>query len=107
MDIPKLFNEELTKKLAADPSKFRAIGARFQIDVTGPGGGSWNIDASSTGPSVTQGTGPSDVTITIAETDAQKLFENPVASATGLFFSGKIKISGNQMLAMKLSTLLA
>jgi len=107
MDIPKLFNDDLPQKFAQNPDKFRAIGGKFQIDVTGPGGGAWHIDATATGPSVDQGTGPADVTITIAETDAQKLLENPAATAMSLFFAGKLKVSGNQMLAMKLSTLLA
>lgn len=107
MDIPKLFND-LPQKLATDPDKFRALGAKFQINVTGPGGGEWNIDTSSSpgAPSVKSGTGLADVTITIAETDAQKLLENPSANAMSLFFAGKLKVSGNQMLVMKLITLL-
>jgi SCP-2 sterol transfer family len=105
MDIPKLFNDDLPKKLAADPDKFRAINGKFQINVTGAG--EWNIDASPTGPSVQPGQGLADVTITIAETDAQKLLENPAANAMRLFFSGQLRVSGNQLLAMKLSTLLA
>jgi putative sterol carrier protein len=107
MDIPKLFNDDLPKKFAADPDKFKAIGGKFQINVTGPGGGSWNIDVSSSGPNIEKGTGSSDVTITIAEPDAQKLLESPTANAMNLFFSGKLKVTGNQMLAMKLSALLA
>ena len=107
MDIPKLFDEDLPKKFAADPDKFKAIGGKFQINVTGPGGGSWNIDVSASGPNIEKGTGSSDVTITIAEPDAQKLLENPTANAMNLFFSGKLKVGGNQMLAMKLSALLA
>jgi SCP-2 sterol transfer family len=106
MDIPKLFDNDLPQKLAANPDKFRAIGAKFQIHVTGPGGGTWNIDASSSGPSVQPTIGLADVTVTIADTDAQTLFENPSANAMALFFSGKLKVSGNPMLAIKLSTLL-
>jgi len=113
MDIAKLFNEDLPEKIAADPHKFRAIGGKFQINVTSDGGGSpsgsgsWFIDATSTGPSVKAGTGVADVTVTISEPDAQKLIENPTANAMSLYLSGKLKVTGNQLLAMKLSALLA
>jgi putative sterol carrier protein len=108
MDIPKLFNVDLPEKFAADPDKFRKVGGKFQIHITGAGGGSWLIDATSSGPSVVPTAADLvDVTITIAEPDAQKLLENPSANAMALFFSGKLKVSGNHMLAMKLSTLLA
>ena len=35
----------------------------------------------------------------------QKLVENPQANGMALFFSGKLKVAGNQMLAMKLQKL--
>jgi len=105
MDLQTLFNVTLPAQLAANPDKAKKIGAKFQINVTGDGGGSWFIDASPTGPNITQGTSPADVTFTIAEPDAQTLMQNPQANAMMLFFAGKLKVSGDQLLAMKLSSL--
>jgi putative sterol carrier protein len=102
MDIRELFSRDLPLRFASNPLKFRGIGGKFQINVTGLG--SWVIDTA--GPEVREGTEPSDVTITIAEADAQKLLDNPTVNAMALYFSGALKIAGNQMLAMKLSDLL-
>lgn len=103
VDVKKLFNEELPAGLAKNAEDAKSIGAKFQINVTGEG--EWNIDASSTGPAAKEGQGPADCTITIAAEDFQKLLENPQANGMQLFFAGKLKVQGNQMLAMKLQKL--
>ena len=106
VDIQKLFNEELPAQLAKFPDAAKAIGAKFQMTITGEGGGAWFIDASDSGPSAVPGDpGGSDVGMTLAVEDFHKLMENPQANGMQLFFSGKLKVSGNQMLAMKLSKL--
>lgn len=104
-DVKKLFNEELPAALAKNAEEAKAIGAKYQLNITGEG--EWNIDVSSTGPSITPGTGPADCTITIAADDFQKLKENPQANGTQLFFAGKLKVDGNTMLALKLQKLFA
>ncbi len=105
VDIQKLFNEELPAAIAKNPDKAKAIGAKYQMNITGPTGGEWYVDVSDSGPSSKQGTGPADCTITISDEDFQKLVENPQANGMQLFFSGKLKVAGNQMLAMKLQKL--
>jgi putative sterol carrier protein len=107
VDIQKLFNEELPAKMAANPDAAKAIGAKYQLNVTGDGGGSWNIDVSDSGPKCTAGEAAADCTLTIAAEDFQKLYENPQANGMQLFFAGKLKVGGNQMLAMKLNKLFA
>ena len=62
------------------------------------------LDLTSTGPTVTAGEKPADCTVTVAADDFVKLQENP-SSGMQLFFAGKLKISGNQMLGMKLQKL--
>lgn len=103
VDIQQLFNDQLPKGLANNAEDAKTIGAKFQINVTGAG--EWHIDASSTGPSCKPGTGEADCTITISQEDFQKLMENPQANGMQLFFAGKLKVTGNQMLAMKLQKL--
>jgi putative sterol carrier protein len=103
VDIKKLFNEDLPTGMAKNADDARTLGAKYQINVTGEG--EWFIDASATGPSVKSGTDTADCTITIAAEDFQKLLENPQANGMQLFFAGKLKVGGNQMLAMKLQKL--
>jgi putative sterol carrier protein len=103
VDVKNLFNTELPAALAKNAEDAKTIGAKYQMNVTGEG--EWNIDVSSTGPSCTPGTGPADCTITVTAEDFQKLIENPQANGMQLFFAGKLKVAGNQMLAMKLQKL--
>ena len=99
VDITKLFNEQLPAALARNADDAKGINAKYQINVTGAG--SWHLDLTSSGPAVTPGEAPADCTIDINAEDFHKLQENPAAGMQ-LFFSGKLKISGNQMLGMKL-----
>ncbi|MGO8992015.1 MAG: SCP2 sterol-binding domain-containing protein [Polyangiaceae bacterium] len=103
VDTKKLFNEELPAALAKNAEEAKTIGAKYQMNITGEG--SWFIDVSATGPKVEAGEQPADCTITIAAEDFQKLVENPQANGMPLFFAGKLKIGGNNMLAMKLNKL--
>jgi putative sterol carrier protein len=80
----------------------KSINATYQMNVTGAG--SWHIDLTSSGPTVTPGEKPADCTVTISAEDFQKLLQNP-AAGTQLFFAGKLKISGNQLLGLKLQKL--
>jgi putative sterol carrier protein len=106
VDIKKLFNEDLPAALTKNADDAKTIGAKFQMNITGPTGGEWNIDVTSAGPSSKAGSGPADCTVTISDDDFQKLMENP-ANGTQLFFAGKLKVAGNPMLAMKLQKLLS
>jgi putative sterol carrier protein len=103
VDIKHLFNEELPAALQKNAEDAKTIGAKYQMNVTGEG--EWHIDVTSTGPSCKPGNEAADCTITIAAEDFQKLVENPQANGMQLFFQGKLKVAGNQMLAMKLQKL--
>src|SRR3954463_9299983 len=103
VDIKKMFNEDLPAALTKNAEDAKTIGAKFQMNITGEG--EWNIDVSPSGPSCKPGSGPAGCTMQIAAEDFQKLIENPQANGMQLFFAGKLKITGNQMLAMKLNKL--
>ena len=106
VDIQKLFNEELPAQLAKNGDAAKQIAAKFQINIEGDDGGEWFIDATETGPKAEKGNpGGADVTISLTSEDFQKLYENPQANGMQLFFAGKLKVQGNQMLAMKLQKL--
>jgi hypothetical protein len=105
VDIRKFFNDELPAALAKNAEDAKTIGARFQINITGPTGGEWHIDVTSNGPVARPGTGDADCVVTIADEDFQKLAENPQANGMQLFFAGKLKITGNPVLGMKLQKL--
>jgi len=103
VDIKKLFNEDLPAQLAKNAEDARTLGAKYQMNITGEG--EWFIDVTATGPVCKPGTEAADCTITVSAEDFQKLVENPQANGMQLFFAGKLKVGGNQMLAMKLNKL--
>ena len=106
VDTKQLFNETLPEAMKRNPEEAKAIGAKYQMNVTGSG--EWYIDVSDSGPKCESGNpGTADCTITITEEDFQKLQENPQANGMQLYMSGKLKVGGNPMLAMKLQKLFA
>ena len=103
VDIKKLFNEEIPAGLEKHADAAKAIGAKYQLNITGEG--EWFVDATASGPSCKPGTGEgADCTITISGEDFQKLVSDP-NQGMQLFFQGKLKVAGNPMLAQKLQTL--
>jgi len=106
MDAKEYFNNELPRKLEADPDGLSSIGGVFVMLIDGDGGGEWTIDVKSNPPSVNEGAkDESDCTIRMTNEDFIKVRENPKA-AMSLFMAGQIKVQGNQMLAMHLQKLL-
>ena len=105
VDIKKLFNETLPAGLNKHPDDAKTIGAKYQLNITGEGGGEWMVDVTATGPSCKPGTADADCTITMTSEDFQKLMENPQQNGMQLFFAGKLKVGGNPTLAMKLQKL--
>jgi putative sterol carrier protein len=103
VDVKQLFNETLPAALGKNAEDAKTIGAKYQMNIAGEG--EWFIDVSSTGPSCKPGSGAADCTISVSAEDFQKLLENPQANGMQLFFAGKRKVTGNQMLAMKLNKL--
>lgn len=108
VDIQNLFNTQIPAALEKNQEAAKEVGAKYQFIITGDGGGEWFIDLTASGPKATAGNpGGADCTLTLTSEDFQKLHENPDANGMQLFFSGKLKVSGNQMLAMKLKKLFA
>ncbi len=106
VDIQNLFNTEIPAALDKNKDAAKEIGAKYQFTITGDGGGEWFIDLTASGPSSAAGNpGGADCSLEISSDDFQKLYENPDANGMTLFFGGKLKVKGNQMLAMKLKKL--
>jgi len=106
VDIQKFFNEDVPAKIAKNPEAAKSVGAKYQFIIDGEGGGSWFIDASASGPSCVAGNpGTAECTMQMTTESFQKLMEDPKNNGVQLFFGGKLKVTGNNMLAMKLNKL--
>jgi hypothetical protein len=109
VNITELFNTTLATALTNNPDGAKKIGGTYGLNISGEGGGNWKIDLASATPTVTQSASEiteAAVIIGVAESDFQTLVADPGAGMK-LFFAGKLKVKGNQMLAMKLKDLFA
>jgi putative sterol carrier protein len=99
------FGTRLPGKISGNPDEAKAIGAVFLFKITGDGGGTWTVDCKNN-PGVREGEEPADVTLEVSAADWATISSNPGA-AMQLYFTGKLKVTGNAMLATKLQKLLA
>jgi putative sterol carrier protein len=107
-EIQDLFNTTIPALIEKNPDGAKTIGAIFYLDITGDGGGQWTINLKDTPACVPGDAGTSECQITITAEDWTALRNaGPMIQqqAMQLFFSGKLKVGGNQALAMKLGKL--
>ena len=100
------FTTRLPNKLSSDTEKMKLIGAVFVFKINGEGGGVWTIDCKNdigVRPGAQEG---ADCTLELTADDWKTISEN-AGAATQLYFSGKLKITGNAMLATKLQQILS
>lgn len=103
-DIQALFDQKLVAAIQKDPKRVQKIGkVTFQFTVDGAG--SWVLDCGA--PSIKAGKAPNPTcSFSSSAPVFSELMENPRTKAITLFMSGKIKVDGDAMLAMKLGDLL-
>lgn len=101
-DAQELFNVMVPKGLSAFPDKAREVNAIYAFKISGEGGGEWTVDCTSNPPTcVTGDTGKGQCTIEVSHDDFKAMLADPNAGMQ-LYFQGKLKVSGDPMLAMKL-----
>lgn len=104
-DAKSDFGDRLPKKIAGMADDAKNINAVFVFKISGEGGGTWTIDCKDN-LGVREGAQDgADCTLELSHDDWKTIAENP-GSATQLFFTGRLKVSGNPMLATKLQKIL-
>ena len=101
----ELFNVQMPASIAKAPDKAREVDAIYVFIIKGEGGGEWTVDLKSETPGITQGIKPgAGCTIEVENSDFMDMMANP-NKGMQLFMMGKLKVTGNPALAMKLQKL--
>lgn len=102
----EIFEQKIPQKLETNADKISSINAIYEFNVTGDEGGVWSIDLSNGNKKVVAGsTGNAHCTITISDKDFSDLIAGNLNPQMA-FMTGKLKVSGDMGLALKLGNIL-
>jgi hypothetical protein len=106
--VKAFFDQKVPAALATNPEKAKDVAAVYLFKVSGPDGGTWTVDLVSNPPTSQAGAvGTPQCTVEATDDDFRSMIDGGMQAAMTLFFSGKLKVSGDATLATKLSKLLA
>lgn len=98
--------DEMQKRMEADPGKLGSLKAVIQFEITGSDPGNYFVTVGEGAARITEGKALSpDVTITMTSNDFLDMVEGRLDSMAA-FMGGKLKVTGDMMLAMQLQGLL-
>lgn len=104
-DAKTSFTQNIPQSIESDVDRAKDVDAVFLFKVNGDGGGVWTVNMKDA-PGVTEGdSGDAECTIEISTEDWQALTEKP-GTAMQFFMNGKIKVTGNALLATKLQAII-
>lgn len=101
---PAAIFAQMAKRVAETPELKHKVGASFQFNLSGAQGGNWVVDMKQAAEVRSGNLDNADCTIAMSDVDFVALATgklNPMAA----FSSGKLKLQGNPMTAMKLQSL--
>ncbi len=102
----EVFDDLVPKGLAQFPDKAGELNAIYAFKITGDGGGEWTVDCVAKPPTCTKGASDkAQCTIEVANEDFKTMLGGDPNAGMQLFFAGKLRVSGDVTLAMKLQQL--
>lgn len=103
---PQEYFEKLPESLKTKTDKVASINAVYQFDIKGPNGGTWTVDLTAPGGKVTTGAAANaNCTVTMEDENFVKLVTGQLNPQMA-FMTGKLKVTGNMGLALKLATII-
>jgi hypothetical protein len=105
--VKAFFDTKVPEVLQKHPEKAKEVAATYLFKISGPDGGTWTADLDAEPPTCVPGEGKApQCTIEATDDDFRTMIDGGMQAAMQLFFSGKLKITGDPNLATKLSKLL-
>src|SRR5687768_5222254 len=106
-DAKELFDVQVPEALKKHPDRAREVNAIYGFKISGEGGGEWTVDLTSDPPTVVQGdSGKAQCSIEVAHEDFKNMLTDPQVGMQ-LYFQGKLRVTGDPMLATKLQQFFA
>lgn len=101
-DAKELFDVMIPEALSKHPDKAKEVNAIYCFKISGDGGGEWTVDLAGEPPKVDTGdSGNAQCTIEVEHDDFKSMLSDPQVGMQ-LYFQGKLKVTGDPMLATKL-----
>lgn len=104
MKTPRDVINHWTSKIVVNSDRFRGLGAIYKFIIQGEGGGVWLLHCSDI-VHVDEHDGEADCTVTVSSRDFVSLGSGSMNPQIA-YMMGKLKVSGNKSLALKLSAVL-
>jgi hypothetical protein len=105
--VKAFFDQKVPGVLKTNPEKAKDVTAIYLFKISGADGGTWTVDLLSSPPTCLAGVhGTAQCTIEATDADFSSMIDGGMQAAMQLFFTGKLKVSGDPNLATKLSKLL-
>lgn len=104
-DARTSFTRDIPRSIERDLGKAKAVDAVFLFKVNGADGGVWTVNMKDD-PGVREGdTGNAECTIELSTEDWKAMTDKP-GTAMQFFMQGKIRVTGNALLATKLQSVI-
>ena len=106
-DAQELFDKQVPEALKQHPDRAKEVNAIYCFKISGEGGGEWTVDLTSDPPVVKKGDdGSAQCTVEVEHEDFKQMLQDPQVGMQ-LYFQGKLKVTGDPMLATKLQQFFA
>ena len=103
--VREIFELHLPKRFEKRPELVEKVNASYKFVVTGEDASTWMVDMTQPGGSVTEEDKDANCTITVDATNLLDIMSGKLNGQVA-FMTGKIKVSGDMALAMKLGSVL-
>lgn len=106
MTPKEYFDVKVPENLKTKGDKLSSINAVYEFQIGGPNGGTWTLDLTQPGGSVCAGSsGKATCTVLMDDENFVKMIGGEL-NAQMAFMTGKLKVTGNMGLALKLTAIL-
>jgi putative sterol carrier protein len=101
----EIFEKQMPERLKSKPDLAQKINSTYKFVVTGDGGGTWLVDLTQPGGTISATDGAAKCTLTVGSKELMDIV-NGKLNAQMAFMTGKLKVAGDMSLALKLGALL-